>query len=130
MAKSVHDAGWSSFVSMLEYKTVKHGRELVRIGRFEPTSQVCSTCGVKDGPKPVHVREWTCTECGTLHDRDINAAINIKKAAGPAVTARGAQARPVLVPAQRATPTPVGKKQEPTRSIQPTDRVQAGTPGL
>ena len=57
VARSVHDAGWSSFVSMLEYKAVRHGRELVRIGRFEPTSQVCSTCGVKDGPKPLHVRD-------------------------------------------------------------------------
>lgn len=102
LAKSVHDAAWSQFVSMLEYKAVRYGRELVRIGRFEPTSQVCSACGVKDRPKPLHVREWTCGECGTLHDRDINAAINIKKAAGLAVTACGAQVRPVLVPAQRS----------------------------
>ncbi len=50
MAKSVHDAGWSAFVNMLEYKAARYGRTLVRIGRFEPTSQVCSQCGVKDGP--------------------------------------------------------------------------------
>src|SRR5690606_12768174 len=48
-----------------------------RIGRFEPTSQVCSTCGVLDGPKPLHVRSWTCQHCGTSHDRDVNAAKNI-----------------------------------------------------
>ncbi|TQF07319.1 IS200/IS605 family element transposase accessory protein TnpB [Kitasatospora acidiphila] len=59
MAKSVHDAGWSAFVAMLEYKAVKFGRTLVRIGRFEPTSQVCSACGIKDGPKPLSVRAWT-----------------------------------------------------------------------
>ncbi|MCX5198889.1 transposase [Streptomyces sp. NBC_00249] len=76
LAKSVHDAGWGTFVSMLEYKASKHGRHFGRIGRFEPTSQICSTCGHRDGPKPLHVREWTCAQCGTVHDRDENAAIN------------------------------------------------------
>ncbi|MCJ1677338.1 transposase [Streptomyces sp. APSN-46.1] len=76
LAKSVHDAGWAAFVSMLEYKAAKHGRHFGKIGRFEPTSQVCSTCGHRDGPKPLHVREWTCGACGSVHDRDENAAIN------------------------------------------------------
>ncbi|MFD9406267.1 RNA-guided endonuclease InsQ/TnpB family protein [Streptomyces sp. NPDC059989] len=76
MAKSVHDAGWTQFVNMLQYKATKHGRHFGKIGRFEPTSQVCSVCGVKDGPKPLHVREWTCGRCGTVHDRDENAAHN------------------------------------------------------
>ena len=101
LAKSVHDAGWSAFVHMLEYKAARYGRTLVKIGRFEPTSQTCSACGIKDGPKPLNVREWTCTACGTLHDRDHNAAINVKTAAGLAVTACGAPVRPGLVPAQR-----------------------------
>lgn len=101
MAKSVHDAGWSAFVSMLEYKAAKFGRGFHRIGRFEPTSQVCSVCGVKDGPKPLHIRVWECGACGAVLDRDINAAVNVAKAAGLAVSARGAQVRPVLVPAQR-----------------------------
>ncbi|WP_329300447.1 transposase [Streptomyces sp. NBC_00659] len=100
-AKSVHDAGWAQFVHMLEYKAARYGRTLVKIGRFEPTSQTCSTCGVKDGPKPLHIREWTCIACGTLHDRDHNAAINIRTAAGLAVTACGAPVGPGLVPAQR-----------------------------
>ncbi len=52
LAKSVHDAGWSAFVGMLEYKAARYGRTFVRIGRFQPTSQVCSACGVKDGPSP------------------------------------------------------------------------------
>ena len=77
LAKSVHDAGWSAFVNMLEYKARMHGRYFGKIGRFEPTSQVCSACGVKDGPKPLNVRVWTCPRCGTVHDRDVNAPDNI-----------------------------------------------------
>ncbi|WP_368862392.1 RNA-guided endonuclease InsQ/TnpB family protein [Frankia sp. Mgl5] len=101
LAKSVHDAGWSAFVSMLEYKAARYGRTFVRIGRFEPTSQVCSACGVKDGPKPLHVRVWTCRACGAVLDRDINAAVNVAAAAGLAVSARGAQVRPAPLPAPR-----------------------------
>ena len=56
LAKSVHDAGWSAFVVKLEFKARLYGREFHRIGRFTPTSQTCSACGVKDGPKPLHVR--------------------------------------------------------------------------
>ncbi len=99
MAKSVHDAGWSSFVGMLEYKARLHGREFHRIGRFTPTSQTCSAGGMKDGPKPLHVRAWGC---GMWLDRDINAAVNVARAAGLAVTACRAQVRPEPVPAQRS----------------------------
>jgi putative transposase len=96
LAKSVHDAGWSSFVSMLEYKAALHGRQFRKIGRFEPTSQVCSSCGVKDGPKPLHVREWTCSGCGTVHDRDVNAAKNIAALGRrEARNARGGEVRPL-----------------------------------
>jgi putative transposase len=77
LAKSVHDAGWPAFTAMLEYKARKHGRTFGRTGRFEPTSQVCSACGVTDGPKPLRVRQWTCAACGAAHDRDVNAARNI-----------------------------------------------------
>ncbi|MEV0690280.1 RNA-guided endonuclease TnpB family protein [Streptomyces sp. NPDC050388] len=110
LAESVHDAGWSAFVAMLECKAARYGRTFVRIGRFEPTSQVCSQCGVQDGPKPLHVRVWTCGACGAVLDRDVNAAVNVAKAAGLAVSARGAQVRPGLVPAPRGEagthPTP------------------------
>ncbi len=101
LAKSVHDAGWSSFTSMLKYKAQRYGRTLITIGRFTPTSQTCSTCGVVDGPKPLNVREWTCGACGALHDRDVNATINVKTAAGLAASACGAPVRPELVLAQR-----------------------------
>jgi putative transposase len=101
LAKSIHDAGWSAFVAMLEYKARRYGREFHRIGRFTPTSQTCCVCGVKDGLKPLHVRIWRCRSCGAWVDRDINAAVNVAKAAGLAVTACGARVRPDLVPAQR-----------------------------
>ncbi|MFC7826236.1 RNA-guided endonuclease InsQ/TnpB family protein [Streptomyces sp. NPDC057375] len=101
LAKSVHDAGWSSFVGMLAYKAQRYGRTLVKVDRFELTSQTCSTCGTVDGPKPLHVREWTCAACGTVHDRDHNAAINVKQAAGLAASACGAPVRPGAIPAQR-----------------------------
>jgi putative transposase len=103
LAKSVHDAGWSAFAAMLEYKAELHGREFRKIGRFEPTSQMCSACGVKDGAKPLAVREWECGACGTVHDRDVNAARNIRKlghvAAGRAETrnACGGEVRPAVM---------------------------------
>ena len=94
LAKSVYDVGWSAFVAMLEYKARLNGRVCHRIGRFEPTSQVCSVCGVQDGPKPLGIRVWQCRACGIWLDRDINAAINVARAAGLAVSACGAQVRP------------------------------------
>ncbi|CNF26893.1 putative transposase [Mycobacterium tuberculosis] len=77
LAKSVHDAGWSAFVNMLKYKAARHGRTFAQVGRAFPSSQICSRCGYRDGPKPLHVRRWGCGECGTMHDRDVNAARNI-----------------------------------------------------
>ncbi len=98
MAKSVDDAGWSAFVRMLEYKAHRYGRSFYRIGRFEPTTQVCSSCGAKDGPKALGLRIWRCQRCGVWLDRDINAAVNVARAAGLAVTACRAQVRPGLAP--------------------------------
>ena len=104
LAKSVHDAGWSAFVAMLEYKARLHGRQFRKIGRFEPTSQVCSSCGARDGPKPLHVRAWQCAACGAVHDRDVNAAKNIAALGRrEAQNAHGGQARPA------ATPAPAGE---------------------
>jgi putative transposase len=106
LAKSVHDAGWATLVRLLEEKAERHGRSVVKVGRWFPSSQICSMCGVKDGPKPLAVREWTCGGCGTTHDRDVNAARNIrlegrKVAAGQADTlnACGGTERPEPVPA-------------------------------
>jgi putative transposase len=77
LARSVSDAGWSQLVRLIEEKAAQHGRAFAKIGRFEPTSQVCSACGVKDGPKSLAIRTWQCAQCGAVHDRDINAAKNI-----------------------------------------------------
>ncbi|WP_280505782.1 RNA-guided endonuclease InsQ/TnpB family protein [Nocardia farcinica] len=76
LAKSVHDAGWSMFVTMLEEKAARYGRTFGKVDRWFPSTRMCSNCGVIGEKKPLHVREWTCG-CGTTHDRDWNAAINI-----------------------------------------------------
>jgi putative transposase len=106
LAKSVHDAGWATLIRLLEEKAERHGRRVVKVSRWFPSSQLCSACGVKDGPKPLSVRQWTCGGCGTAHDRDVNAARNIrlegrKVAAGQADTqnACGGTVRPGHAPA-------------------------------
>ncbi|MFE3546742.1 RNA-guided endonuclease InsQ/TnpB family protein [Nocardia sp. NPDC059177] len=76
LAKSVHDAGWGMFTRMLEDKSARYGRTLVKVDRFFPSSRICSDCGRVDGPKPLSVRTWSCP-CGAVHDRDLNAARNI-----------------------------------------------------
>ena len=85
---------------MLEYKVALYGRDFRKIGRFEPTSRVCSACGVNDGPKPLHIRHWQCKACGTIHDRDVNAAKNIAALGRrEAQNARRGQVRPVATAA-------------------------------
>lgn len=78
LAKSIADVSWSEFVRQLTYKCDWKGRTLVKVDRFFPSSQICSACGHNDGKKALDIREWTCSNCGTNHDRDINASINIK----------------------------------------------------
>ena len=77
LALSVSDVGWSMFTDMLEYKAEHKGRTIVKIDRWYPSSQICSCCGCVSGKKPLHIRKWTCPDCGEVHDRDINAAKNI-----------------------------------------------------
>jgi len=128
LAKSLHDAGWSAFVGMLEYKAALHGRTFAKVDRAFPSSQVCSACGFRDGPKPLYVRERVCAECGRVHDRDHNAARNVLfegrriVAAGRAETlnACGAPVRRAHVPAQRGE----------AGSLRKGQRIQAGIPGL
>ena len=77
LAKSIGDVSWSEFVRMLEYKANWYGKKISKISHWYPSSQICSDCGFSAGKKPLSVREWTCTNCGSHHDRDINASINI-----------------------------------------------------
>jgi len=79
LAKSISDASWSTFVAMLEYKCNWYGKTLVKIDRFYPSSKTCSNCGHKKDEMPLNIREWTCPSCGSKHDRDLNASINILK---------------------------------------------------
>ncbi|WP_405649775.1 transposase [Streptomyces sp. NBC_01386] len=97
LARAISDAAWSDFRSILEYKAAWYGREVIAVDRFFPSSKLCSSCGTLQGMMPLNVRTWTC-DCGTTHDRDVNAARNLL-AAGLAVTVCGAGVRP-----QRSSP--------------------------
>lgn len=78
LAGSISDVSWGMFVTMLEYKAKWNGVNILRIGRFEPSSKTCNYCGYINKELTLKDREWTCPECGSVLDRDINASINIK----------------------------------------------------
>ena len=101
LARSIADAGWRQFRTLLESKAEQYGREVVVINRWLPTSQVCATCGHHDGKKELSIREWQCPSCGTVHDRDVNAALNIL-AAGLAESQNGRGAAHKTTPAVAA----------------------------
>lgn len=77
LAKVIGDVSWSEFVRMLEYKANWYEKQVSKISRWYPSSQICSDCGFNSGKKPLSVRDWICDNCGSHHDRDINASINI-----------------------------------------------------
>ncbi|WP_425504128.1 RNA-guided endonuclease TnpB family protein [Salicibibacter cibi] len=77
LSKAVSDVSWSAFVRQLKYKAEWHGKLVIEIDRFFPSSQICSNCGHRDGKNPLHIRQWTCPICVNVHDRDLNAAQNI-----------------------------------------------------
>ena len=78
LAQAINDVSWSTFVSMLEYKSDWHGKNILRIGRFAPSSKTCSCCGHINKRLTLSDREWNCPKCGKVVSRDLNAAINIK----------------------------------------------------
>ena len=78
LARNITDASWSRLVSMLTYKANWYGRKVIKVPNNYPSSQLCSICGYKNSiTKSLNIRKWTCPECGSIHDRDINAAKNI-----------------------------------------------------
>ncbi len=77
LAKSISDVSWFSFVSKLQYKAEWYGREIIKVDKWFPSSQLCSECGHKDSKKSLNIREWSCPVCHSHHDRDINASKNI-----------------------------------------------------
>jgi transposase len=77
--QSTGDSAWYSFVLKLQYKAEWFGKTILKIGQWEPSSKTCNICGYKHPNLTENVREWKCTECKTINDRDINAAFNIKK---------------------------------------------------
>ncbi|MDT0443048.1 RNA-guided endonuclease InsQ/TnpB family protein [Streptomyces johnsoniae] len=110
LARAISDAAWRQFRTMLEYKAQWYGREVIAVDRFFPSSKLCSACGTLTRAMPLNVRTWTCETCGTAHDRDVNAAKNLK-AAGLAASVCGAGVRP-----QRRTPGgQSATKQKPSR---------------
>ncbi|MGW4043387.1 RNA-guided endonuclease InsQ/TnpB family protein [Streptomyces sp. NPDC004721] len=116
LARAISDASWTELRSMLEYKAQWYGREVIAVDRWFPSSKLCSNCGILQSTMPLHVRTWTC-DCGTTHDRDVNAAKNLL-AAGLAVSACGAGVRP-----QRSTPDgQLAVKQETQRATAGTSR--------
>jgi putative transposase len=78
LAKAISDASWGTLINFLEYKSARAGKAFVKIDRWFPSSKACSSCGAVCDKLPLNVRAWTCPHCGTTHDRDINAAINIR----------------------------------------------------
>ncbi len=99
LAKSISDAGWSEFTRQLKYKAQKDGKTYLEIGRFFPSSKTCHVCLNQVGSLPLDLRSWTCSNCDTKHDRDVNAAINIRDqglrilALGTSATASGGNVR-------------------------------------
>lgn len=78
LSKAISDVAWGEFARQLEYKARWRGKTIIKIDQWFPSSQICSNCGASTGKKSLNIREWECPECHTKHDRDINAAVNIR----------------------------------------------------
>lgn len=103
LSRAISDLGWRAFREMLVAKGAMYSRQINIINRWEPTSQTCSCCGERGGKLDLSVREWECLFCGAKHDRDINAAINIKVAGGHSETLNGRGGRRKSKPSLVAT---------------------------
>ena len=118
LSRQIADASWRRFISFLEYKAKWYGRILIKVNRYFPSSKLCSVCGYKKGDLKLSDRKWKCPKCGTLHDRDINAATNLlkeglkklKKMGSPTLRAVGLE-QPELTPVERANNSTCAKAQ-------------------
>jgi putative transposase len=124
LATAISDCGWSSFVGMLNYKCERSGKILVKVDRFFPSTKTCSNCYHRVSSLPLDVRQWTCSSCGTYHDRDVNAAQNLKAeglrilSLGTSETADGGNVRP-----SRGRKTSV--RRSPSKSEAPSSHMSA-----
>jgi putative transposase len=107
LAKAISDVGWGEFVRQLEYKSQWYGRTLIKIDRWYPSSKTCHVCKHILDSLSLDIREWVCPACGTVHDRDTNAALNIL-AEGLSVTACGGDVRPVRTRVRQAVASEAG----------------------
>ena len=81
LARAINDVGWGQFIRLLTYKALWWGKNVIKVDRFYPSSKTCASCGSKIDKLPLSVRSWQCQHCHTTHDRDINAATNIRRQA-------------------------------------------------
>ncbi|WP_413161708.1 RNA-guided endonuclease InsQ/TnpB family protein [Capilliphycus salinus ALCB114379] len=122
LAKAISDVEWGTFVNLLSYKLEKEGKVLVEIDRWFPSSKLCSNCHFQIGEMPLEIRSWTCPNCKTHHDRDENAAQNIRaegirilSVSGTGTAADGGEVRPKSGRKSRLRHSPA--KSETPRSI-------------
>src|SRR5699024_7392831 len=114
LAKALSDAGMSQFLRLIREKAEETGRTVVTVDQWFPSSQLCSECGCSGGKKGLGIRQWSCSCCGAVLDRDINAAVNVMIAAGLAEieNACGGSVRPAPVLAESMKQEPA--EQTPT----------------
>jgi putative transposase len=113
LSQAISDVSWGEITRQLAYKCLWYGRNYIEIDRWFPSSKRCSNCGYIAEKMPLNIREWDCPDCGTHHDRDVNASKNIL-AAGLAVSVCRATIRPEQSKSVKAGAEPrKGKKQKP-----------------
>ena len=123
LAQAIQNVAWSGFVSKLEYKAQWYGKEVVRIETFFPSSKTCSCCGHIKSKLTLKERDWTCSQCNTKHDRDVNAAKNILQrgitilSSGTDDYRHGAKIRPVKEKSLKGTSVEMSKKKNVRKYI-------------
>jgi len=115
LARAIADMGWSELRRQLEYKSTLRGGQVIRVSRWLPSSKTCSGCGFRLKTLDLGMRQWRCPGCGELHDRDVNAAINLRNmAVGSTVSACGGEGAGLMCK-QEAKPAPM--KQESSSKV-------------